>query len=207
MPGTEDNARDLRVAVMGGTFDPIHHGHLFAAEEVAARFGLPQVLFMPCRQPPHKDPAEVSPPDVRYEMTALAVADNPRFCASRLELQREGPSYTIDTLRALRRQMGPALEIFFITGADAVLEIMTWREAEAVLAECRLVAIHRPGYDLARIEQVLGPERAAKIEPLALRTLDISSTDIRRRVAEGRSVRYLVPEAVREYIEARGLYG
>jgi nicotinate-nucleotide adenylyltransferase len=191
---------------MGGTFDPIHHGHLFAAEEVAAQFDLPQVIFMPCRQPPHKDPSEVSPAADRYRMAELAVASNPRFTVSRLELEREGPSYTIETLRELRRQMGPDLEIFFITGADAVLEIMTWREADAVLDECRLVAVHRPGYDLGKLERVLGPERAAKVASLSLKTLDISSTELRGRVATGQSLRYLTPDAVREYIEENDLY-
>jgi len=191
---------------MGGTFDPIHHGHLFAAEEVAAQFDLPQVIFMPCRRPPHKDPATVSPAADRYRMAELAVASNPRFTVSRLELERAGPSYTIETLRELRRRMGPELEIFFITGADAVLEIMSWREAEAVLDECRLVAVHRPGYDLGKLGRVLGPERAAKVAPLPIKTLDISSTELRGRAARGQSLRYLTPDAVREYVEESGLY-
>jgi len=194
------------VAVMGGTFDPIHHGHLFAAEEVGAHFGLSQVIFMPCRRPPHKPAGAVSPAEHRYRMAALAVASNPRFAVSRLELERAGPSYTIETLRELRRQRGAALEIFFITGADAVLEIMTWREPDAVLDECRLVAVHRPGYDLDKLARVLGPERAAKVEPLAVKTLDISSTELRQRVAQGQSIRYLTPEAVSDYIQENGLY-
>lgn len=195
-----------RVAVMGGTFDPIHNGHLFAANEVAARYDLPQVIFMPCRQPPHKAAGAVSSAEDRYLMTALAVESNPRFSVSRLELQREGPSYTIETLRELRRIMGEGLEIFFITGADAVLELMTWREADAILEECRLVAVHRPGYDLTKLAQALGPERAAKIEPLAIKTLDISSTELRERVLQGLPIRYLTPDAVVRHIEKQGLY-
>lgn len=195
-----------KVAVMGGTFDPIHHGHLFAAEEVALQLGLPHVLFMPCRQPPHKDPTAISPAEDRYRMAALAVADNARFSVSRLELERDGPSYTIETLRELQRRRGPGLEITFITGADAVLEIASWREADAVLDECRLVAVHRPGYDLGKLVRVLGPERAGKIAPLAIKTLDISSTELRARVARGESLRYLTPEPVRAYIETHGLY-
>ena len=109
-------------------------------------------------------------------------------------------------MRELRRQRGAALEIFFITGADAVLEIMTWREPDAVLDECRLVAVHRPGYDLDKLARVLGPERAAKVEPLAVKTLDISSTELRQRVAQGQSIRYLTPEAVSDYIQENGLY-
>jgi nicotinate-nucleotide adenylyltransferase len=191
---------------MGGTFDPIHHGHLFAAEEVAARLGLPQVIFMPSAQPPHKPAAAVSAAEHRCRMTELAVAGNPRFVVSRLELEREGPSYTIETLRELRRQRGEDLEIFFITGADAVLEIATWREADAVLDECRLVAVHRPGYDLGRLERVLGPERAARIQPLLIKTLDISSTELRQRVASGQPIRYLTPDAVADYVAQAGLY-
>ncbi len=191
---------------MGGTFDPIHHGHLFAAEEVASLYELPLVLFVPCRQPPHKDPGAVTPAEHRLAMTQLAIASNRRFAVSRLELERPGPSYTIDTLRQLRQQMGPEAEIFFITGADAVLEILSWREPEAILAEYTIIAVHRPGYDLHKIEEVLGPQRAARIRPLAIKTLDISSTELRERVAQGRSIRYLTPDAVVDYIYAHQLY-
>lgn len=195
-----------RVAVMGGTFDPIHHGHLFAADEVADRLGLPQVIFMPSRQPPHKHRPDLSPAEDRYLMVALAIAGNPRFSVSRLELDREGPSYTIETIRESRRRMGSSVDIFFIIGADAVLEIMTWHEADAVLDECCVVAMHRPGYDLAEVQRVLGPERAAKIRPLELQTLDISATELRQRVARGQSLRYLTPDPVVDYIRKRHLY-
>jgi nicotinate-nucleotide adenylyltransferase len=191
---------------MGGTFDPIHHGHLAAAEEVADRYGIDRTLFVPNRQPPHKHGYEVSPPEDRYLMAVLATNSNPRFEVSRLELDREGPSYTIDTLRALRQTLEADTEIVFITGADAVLEILSWRESEAVLREGRIVAVHRPGYDLDQLSTALGPEARQRIEPLALRELDISSTDIRERVARGQSIRYLTPEPVLEYIVRRGLY-
>jgi nicotinate-nucleotide adenylyltransferase len=206
MSGVNAGDESARVAVLGGTFDPIHHGHLFAAEEVAARLGLPRVIFMPCGQPPHKTRGDLSPAADRHEMAVLATASNPRFEVSRLEIERDGPSYTIDTLSALRRTLGQAAEVYFIAGADAVLEIMTWKQPDAVLAECRMVAVHRPGYDLAQLATVLGPERAARIQPVAVHTLDISATDLRRRVREGRSLRYLTPEPVIEYIAQRGLY-
>ena len=195
-----------RVAVMGGTFDPIHHGHLAAAEEVADRYGVDRIIFMPNRQPPHKPGYRISPAEDRYLMTVLATNSNPRCEVSRLELDRDGPSYTIDTLRVLRQMLGGDTEVLFITGADAVLEILTWHESEAVLREGRFVAVHRPGYDLDRLMAVLGPEAMEHIEPLALRELDISSTDLRERVARGQSIRYLTPEPVIEYIARRGLY-
>ena len=139
-------------------------------------------------------------------MTVLATNSNPRFTVSRLELEREGPSYTLDTLRSLRAELGPECAVYFIIGADAVLEIATWHGAEAVLREGRFIAVHRPGYDLARLSSVIGPAGMAHIEPLALPELDISSTGLRERVAAGQSIRYLTPEAVVDYISRRGLY-
>lgn len=196
----------LRVAVLGGTFDPIHHGHLAVAEQVADCYRLQQVIFMPNRVPPHKQALGISSAANRYRMTALAVADNPRFTVSRLELDREGPSYTLDTLRALRAQLGPEGAIYFIIGADAVLEIGTWHEAAALLREGRFIAVHRPGYDLQRLAAAVGEAAMAHIEPLALPELDISSTDLRAKVAAGQSIRYLTPEPVREYIMCHKLY-
>jgi len=195
-----------RVAVLGGTFDPIHHGHLAAAELVADRYELDRVLFMPNRVPPHKPGHEISPAEDRYLMAVLATNSNPRFVVSRLELDREGPSYTLDTLRSLRAQLGPDCVIYFILGADAVLEIATWHEAQAVLREGRFIAVHRPGYDLERLSSVIGPAGMAHIEPLALPELDISSTDLRERVMTGQSIRYLTPEPVADYVRRRGLY-
>lgn len=196
-----------RVAIMGGTFDPIHYGHLAAAEEVAEHYDLEQVIFIPSAQPPHKKDYQVTPAEDRYLMTVLATNSNPRFTVSRLELDRPGPSYTIDTLRELHRALGPQCELFFITGADAVLEIVTWREADKVLQEARFLAVHRPGYDLSKLAAAIGEEKAARIEPFGLRGLDISSTDLRARVAAGRSLRYLTPDAVIDYIRGHGLYG
>ncbi|MEI6499488.1 MAG: nicotinate-nucleotide adenylyltransferase [Armatimonadota bacterium] len=195
-----------RVAVLGGTFDPVHYGHLAAAELVADQYELDRVIFLPNRLPPHKPGHQISPPEDRYLMTVLATNSNPRFTVSRLELEREGPSYTLDTLRSLRAELGPECAVYFIIGADAVLEIATWHGAEAVLREGRFIAVHRPGYDLARLSSVIGPAGMAHIEPLALPELDISSTGLRERVAAGQSIRYLTPEAVVDYISRRGLY-
>lgn len=195
-----------RIGLMGGTFDPIHHGHLVVAEEARERFGLERVIFVPNRQPPHKKDYQVTDAEHRYNMCLLATADNPHFTVSREEIDRPGPSYTIDTIRAFRAQLGPETELYFITGADAVLEILTWRSPDAILSECHVVAAHRPGFDLSRLEPVLGRERAHKVQALAIPALDISSTDIRRRVAEGRSIRYLTPQAVEGYIHKMGLY-
>jgi len=191
---------------MGGTFDPIHHGHLFAAEEARARFGLGRVIFVPCGQPPHKEGKECTSAEHRYIMCALAVAPDPHFEISRVEIKRPGPSYTIDTLRHFREWLEPGAELFFITGADAILEIVTWREADAVLREARCIAVARPGHDLSRLAATLGPERAAAIEVLDQPTLDISSTGIRDRVASGLPIRYLTPTPVVQYIVKEGLY-
>jgi nicotinate-nucleotide adenylyltransferase len=191
---------------MGGTFDPIHYGHLLAAEQARERFRLNRVVFTPCGRPPHKEPHEVTAAEHRYVMAALAIASNPDFTVSRVELDRSGPSYAIDTIRHFRRTEGPGAEVFFITGADAILEIDTWHEDGALLGECRFIAVTRPGYDLAPLERALGAERARMVEILPVPGVLISSTDIRARLAEGRSIRYLTPEAVVGYIEQHGLY-
>lgn len=191
---------------MGGTFDPIHLGHLVVAEEARTRFELERVIFVPNRQPPHKKDYAVTDPEHRYAMCLLATASNPYFEVSREEIERPGPSYTIDTIRAFRARLGRNVELYFITGADAVLEIMTWREPQAILAEARVVAVHRPGFDLERLTAVMEKGQAAKILTMPMPGLEISSTDLRRRVAEGRSIRYLTPDAVANYIGKMGLY-
>lgn len=203
--GEAQDTKLKRLAVMGGTFDPIHYAHLAVAEEAADRVGIEHVLFIPCGQPPHKKAYQISAAEHRYLMTVLATNDNPRFSVSRLELDRPGPSYTIDTLRQLRRDYGPECEIYFITGADAVLEIMTWYQSEAVLEEGRFIAVHRPGYDLDPLDTLLGSARP-NVQSLALRELDISSTDLRQRAAQGLSLRYLTPPPVIDYINRHGLY-
>jgi len=191
---------------MGGTFDPIHYAHLLIAEDVRRRFDLPQVLFMPCDAPPHKKDYQVTPAEDRYLMAVVATADNPHFTVSRLEIDRPGPSYTIDTIRALNNKLDGLGQLYFVTGADAILDLLTWREPDGVLEEARVVAVTRPGFDLGQLAAQLGPERAAKITVISAPALDISSTQIRQRIAGGLSVRYLTPKSVIEYIEKRGLY-
>lgn len=204
--------RVKRIGVMGGTFDPIHHGHLVTAEEASEQFGLDLVIFMPSGHPPHKEDRRNLDPESRYLMAVIATASNPRFQVSRMEVSRPGPSYTIDTVRELHRIYGKNTTIFFITGADAVLEILTWKEPENILAECTLIAATRPGYDLSRLEEFLpeasreGQEGTPRVLVMEIPALAISSTDIRRRVSEGRPIRYLVPEGVREFIEKNGFY-
>jgi len=191
---------------MGGTFDPVHHGHLFAAEEARARFELERVIFVPCGDPPHKRGMEVSAPEHRYIMCVLATAANPHFEVSRVEIDRQGPSYTIDTLRWFRERLGPDADLFFITGADAILEILTWREADAVLREARCIAVARPGHDLSSLPTALGADRAAAVQVLDVPTLDISSTEIRERVRTGLPIRYLTSTPVVQYIAKETLY-
>jgi nicotinate-nucleotide adenylyltransferase len=196
----------LRIGILGGTLDPVHHGHLFAAEEVRATYGLDRVLFIPCGHAPHKDERQITPAEHRYEMCALATASNPGFATSRLEIDRPGPSYTIDTLRELRVIHGADTELFFIIGADALLEIDTWHLPDAVLAEARCVAVPRPGSELSGLPSVIGVRRAARVEVMDLPGLDISATDIRCRAREGRPIRYLTPDPVVAYIGENGLY-
>jgi nicotinate-nucleotide adenylyltransferase len=190
---------------MGGTFDPIHYGHLVTAEEALWQFSLDEVLFVPTGQPWMKDRPDVSPPEHRYLMTVIAAASNPHFSVSRLEIDRGGPSYTVDTLRSLKEQYGEKTELFFVSGADAILEIFGWKDPEEVLELARFIAATRPGYDIARFERE-APTHHPAVEVMGVPALAISSTDIRDRVREGRPIRYLVPEGVKTYIEKTELY-
>lgn len=197
------------IGVMGGTFDPIHFGHLRAAEEVLQGFGLERVIFVPSGRPPHKPVSEVTPPEHRYLMTMLATADNPHFEVSRIEIERDGPSYTLDTLVELRKNYSHEKAFYFITGLDAILEIGTWSKYKELFKITDFVAVTRPGYSvqaLSDLERTLGPERFAKIHPFPVTLLAIASTDIRRRVREGKSIRYLVSDNVEKYIYKEGLY-
>ena len=190
---------------MGGTFDPIHYGHLVTAEAALWQFSLDEVLFVPTGQPWMKDRPEVSPVEHRYLMTVIAVSSNPHFSVSRLEIDRGGPTYTVETLRALREQYGEKTELFFVTGADAILEIFQWKDSDEALELARFIAATRPGYDIARFE-AQAPTKHPNVEVMTVPALAISSTDIRRRVGEGSPIRYLVPEGVKTYIEKTGLY-
>jgi nicotinate-nucleotide adenylyltransferase len=190
---------------MGGTFDPIHFGHLLAAEEARNALDLERVLFIPAGTPPHKNPGAISDAEDRYSMTVVATLDHPAFRVSRIEIDRQGSSHTVDTLKALRKQFGEGPEFFFITGLDAVLEILSWKHPEELCSLCRLVAVSRPGYNPKRMEELPPAVRSAVI-PLEIPLLAISSTEIRRRIREGRSARYLVPPGVADYIRKCGLY-
>ncbi|RYD03443.1 hypothetical protein N752_19890 [Desulforamulus aquiferis] len=193
---------------MGGTFDPIHYGHLVVAEEVRHQFGLEKVIFIPAARPPHKTAKEISKPHHRVNMARMATATNKYFEVSTIELEREGPSYTIDTVVAIQ-EIYDVDKVYFITGADAVLEILTWKEAERLLSICNFVAATRPGYDLNKLAENLKPlpkDVFKNIIPLEVPALSISSTDIRNRVREGRSIKYLLPEPVEEYIRNNNIY-
>jgi nicotinate-nucleotide adenylyltransferase len=189
---------------MGGTFDPIHHGHLVTAEAALWKFELDEVVFVPTGKPWMKADRVVSPPEHRYLMTVIATASNPRFSVSRIEVERPGPTFTVDTLQELRRTAEGEVELFFITGVDAVLEIFQWKEPEETLALAHFIAATRPGYDIARFEKEAPTH--PRISVMDVPALAISSTDIRRRVREGDPIRYLVPEGVQAYIEKAGLY-
>jgi len=192
---------------MGGTFDPIHFGHLVTAEEALVQFNLDRVLFMPTGTPAAKAHTAVSGAEHRYLMTVLATAANPDFDVSRMEVDRPGLTYTVDTLSALRELHGHSAELFFITGADAVWEIVGWKDADRVADLATFIAATRPGYDLeqARASHE-GIASGFRIEYIEVPALAISSTDLRRRVAERRPIRYLTPEPVVAYIEKHGLY-
>ncbi|MFP7760693.1 nicotinate-nucleotide adenylyltransferase [Marisediminicola sp. LYQ134] len=187
-----------RIGVMGGTFDPIHHGHLVAASEVAQSFGLDEVVFVPTGQPYLK--SVVTPGEHRYLMTVIATASNPTFTVSRVDIDREGPTYTIDTLRDLRDQR-PDAELFFISGADAVAQIIDWKNSAELFSLAHFVAVSRPGHKLS----VSGlPEHGVSL--LEVPALSISSTDCRSRVNRGFPVWYLVPDGVVQYISKHHLY-
>lgn len=187
--------------IMGGTFDPIHYGHLVTAEEVRDYFGLEEVVFVPSARPPHKIGQEVSDPEHRYLMAVLATVTNPYFRVSRVEIERPGPSYSIDTVRYFRSLWGEESEVFFITGADAFAQISSWNNPEELLSLCTFVAASRPGYRL-RFEESL----RKRIQVIEVSALAISSSEIRRRVKRGESIKYLLPEAVENYIYKHGLY-
>jgi nicotinate-nucleotide adenylyltransferase len=194
-----------RLGVMGGTFDPIHQGHLVTAEEALWQFHLDEVVFVPTGQPWMKTDREVTTAEDRYLMTVIATASNPRFSVSRIEVDRPGPTYTIETLQELRRMAEGEVELFFITGADAMLEIFSWKDPEEVLAQAHFFAATRPGYDIARFVEE-APSSHPKISVMDIPALSISSTDVRRRVREGEPIRYLVPEGIQTYIEKARLY-
>ena len=199
-----DGKHRYRLGVMGGTFDPIHHGHLVAASEVAARFDLQEVVFVPTGTPWQKVGRKVSNREDRYLMTVIATASNPRFSVSRVDIDRPGNTYTVDTLKELKAERGEDVDLTFITGADALGSILTWRGADELFDLANFVGVSRPGVDLrARDISHLPAEKVTRLEVPALA---ISSTECRKRVGEGLPIWYLVPDGVVQYVAKRGLY-
>lgn len=197
-----------RIGVLGGTFDPIHYGHLFIAEEARVRIPLERVLFVPAAQPPHKAESTVTAPEHhRLRMVELAIASNPCFEISTVDMHRPGPHYSIDMIALLQEEYGPQAEFYFIMGLDSLAGILTWHEPARLLELCRLAVGSRQGYgaDLQALEAVL-PGVSARTLLLDTPELEISSTDIERRIKAGLPIKYLVPEAVEEYIHAHRLY-
>ena len=203
-----DGARTYRLGIMGGTFDPIHNGHLVAAEQAFDDLGLDLVVFMPAGRPAFKQDKRVTSGEERFAMTLLATADNPHFVASRFEVDREGVTYTADTLRLLRTIYPENVEFYFITGADAITEIVTWRDAADIARLAHLVAATRPGYDLDHAWDTIDASGLDfDVTYLSVPALAISSSHLRERVLAGQSLRYLTPDAVTGYIHKHGLYG
>ena len=223
----------MRIGIMGGTFDPIHLGHLRAAEEIYWAFGMDRIIFVPAARPPHKDEAVVASALHRYEMVSLATVFTPYFTVSPIELQREGKSYSVETVREFRKAAGPDARLYFVVGVDALLEMSAWREAEELLRLTRVVVTARPGWRLDEVEGLLTPEQrrllgeptfrylkvgeidAAQVEKspaprevllVEVVSLDIASREIRQLVEEGRSVRHLVPDTVAAYMVKNRLY-
>ena len=199
-----ETSRRYRLGVMGGTFDPIHHGHLVAASEVAAKFELDEVVFVPTGMPWQKSHRDVSLAEDRYLMTVIATASNPRFSVSRVDIDRPGNTYTVDTLKDLRAERGDNTDLFFITGADAVRQILTWYGADELFDLAHFVGVTRPGVPLTPDDLAHLPENAVTL--LEVPALAISSTNCRERVHAHEPIWYLVPDGIVQYIAKRGLY-
>ncbi|MHB8870308.1 MAG: nicotinate-nucleotide adenylyltransferase [Thermoleophilia bacterium] len=199
--------RGQRLGIMGGTFDPIHIGHLVTAEEARRQFSLDEIVFMPTGEPPHKA-GQIASPENRFLMAMLATTSHPHFWVSRLEIDAAGTDYTADTLAALRARFPEDTSFFFITGADAVLDILTWKEPERVLELCQVIAATRPGYDLGRLDGVLeGLARRDHVHVMEIPALAVSSSMIRERLRTGKGARYLVPDGVATFLDKACLYG
>jgi nicotinate-nucleotide adenylyltransferase len=198
----------VKVGVLGGTFDPPHKGHLAIALDARKSLGLSRVIFIPAGQPWLKAGAPVSPAEDRYEMVRLAIAGHPHLAISRIEVDRPGPSYTVDTLEALKSELGSETELYFIIGWDALTQLPQWREAARIVRLARLVAVPRPGYsrpDLKAIEKQI-PGISARVDFLDMAMVEVSATEIRQRVSAGLPISGLVPEAVEKYVTERGLF-
>lgn len=196
----------MRLAIMGGTFNPIHIGHLVCAEEAVAQYSLEQVLFMPTGFPPHKEIQGGANAEHRYLMAAIATAVNPRFEVSRYEIEKKQICYTVDTVRHFREKM-PGVELFFITGADSVLEILEWKDPSELLEMATLIAATRSGYPLDRLSKATGRFlKENRVAVMEVPAIGVSSSMIRERVVSGRSIRYLVPDGVEQFINKERLY-
>lgn len=203
------------VALFGGTFNPIHYGHLAIAEEIRTKFNLDKIIFIPTYQPPHKDPADLADSKHRFVMAQLATVSNPCFEVSGVEMERGGKSYTIDSVKHFQQVYGEKVQLYFIVGADMLMEISTWKNIEELLKLCRFIAVSRPGYDVQKIfnQYFLSSENYSIASDLLenimienIPMLDISATNIRGRVKEWKSIKYLVPEPVEQYIHNHHLY-
>ena len=196
-----------KIGIFGGTFDPIHTGHMIVAETIMDEFGLDQVVFIPAAVPPHKLGRQISPARDRYMMTMLATCSNPRFQVSDMEMHRQGPSYSRDTLAQLIEKHGSDAEFYFVVGADSVVSLHTWNRIDELLGMCHFIGASRPGCmpDMSKIRERFG-SLAEKINCLETPELEISSTEIRKRVRQGKTIRYIVPEAVEQYIYKEKLY-
>ena len=202
----EDAGRTCRLGIMGGTFDPIHYGHLVTAEQAREALALDLVLFMPAGSPAFKLDKRVTRAEDRYAMTVLATAANDAFYASRFEIDRPGVTYTVDTLRMLRSHYPDNVELYFITGADAILDIVSWHDAAEIAELATLIAASRPGYDIAQARMRIAAGIPFDVRYIEIPALAISSTNIRQRVACGKSARYLTSESVLGFIRKNGLY-
>jgi len=192
----------MKIAIMGGTFNPIHYGHLISAEEVYDGLGFNLAIFVPSARPPHKDNRDIIDPQHRYMMTVLATEDNPHFQVSRIELDRTGPSYAIETIRQFQTNYGDKAEIAWIIGADSLIEFTIWKDFDKLLNICRFIATTRPNYDCSQ-----APANVYnRVELFEITAVDISATEIRRRIRDGRTIKYLVPKKVEEYIYQHNLY-
>ncbi len=196
----EDQRIEDRIGIMGGTFNPIHLGHLVVANEVQEEFKLKKVIFVPTGIPPHKEDRDIAKAEHRYTLVNLAIATNPNFAVSDIEIKREGKSFTLDTIKEFKKIYEGA-DIYFIAGTDAFIEVSTWKNIDELPSLCKFITVSRPGYSF-QIEERFKPHTYL----FEVTDLAISSTEIRRRIKEGRSIKYLVPQSVEEYIYKHGLY-
>jgi nicotinate-nucleotide adenylyltransferase len=197
----------LEIGVLGGTFDPPHNGHLAIAQEALTHLGLAQVIFAPTRRPPHKPGNAITPIEHRLAMVRLAIAGNPRFTLSRVDVDREGPTYTVDTIRLLRKEWSENADTYFIMGLDSLANILTWHTPDKLIQLCCLAVFNRPGFaaDLDALEEKL-PGLSERVIMIPSPALNIAASDLQNRVRAGQSIKHLVPDAVAAYIAEHGLY-